>query len=70
MSVGALGSPSNTYTSPLENVMNSGTSVGNSGGGSGSASDRSAAVAEATFQESLKARMISGLYAAAKEIRS
>lgn len=40
------------------------------GGSAGSASNRAAAVAEATFKESLKAKMISGLYAAAKEIRS
>jgi hypothetical protein len=45
-------------------------SGGLSGGGSGSASARAAAVAETTFQETLKAKMISGLYAAAKEIRS
>jgi hypothetical protein len=41
-----------------------------SGSGSRSASERAEEVAELTFQESLKSKMISGLYAAAKEIRS
>ena len=66
-SVGSYNSARPSY-SPLENVLNYGTGAGS--GGSTSASDRAEAVAEQTFQESLKAKMISGLYAAAKEIRS
>jgi len=39
-------------------------------GGSSSAAARAEAVAEKTFAETMKARLIAGLYTAAKEIRS
>jgi hypothetical protein len=58
----------NTYNSFKTNTSGWGNMNGNAA--SRSASDRAEAVAEKTFQESLKAKMISGLYAAAKEIRS
>lgn len=66
-------SGSNSYGSNAYNnasMLGDADGVAGGGGGAGSASDRAAAVAEATFQESLKAKMITGLYAAAKEIRS
>ncbi len=66
-----MSSPVGSGYSPSTNAYNNmAQSSAGSGGGAGSASARSEAVAEATFQESLKAKMISGLYAAAKEIRS
>lgn len=66
--IGPSGSGYNPSANIYNNMLQSPT--GGLDKGAGSASDRSEEVAEVTFQESLKARMISGLYAAAKEIRS
>lgn len=66
--IGPSGSGYNPLTNMYNNMVQSPT--GGVGKDAISASDRSEEVAEATFQESLKAKMISGLYAAAKEIRS
>lgn len=64
--------PSGSGYNPSANIYNN-MLQSPSGGidkGASSANDRSEEIAEATFQESLRARLISGLYAAAKEIRS
>jgi hypothetical protein len=68
--IGPSGSGYNSSANMYNSMAQSPSGSGGGGGGAGSASDRAEAVAEATFQESLKAKMISGLYAAAKEIRS
>lgn len=64
--ISGVNSNANTYTKALEDIANTAADVG----GSTSAAARAEAVAEKTFAETMRARLIAGLYTAAKEIRS
>ncbi|MQB17458.1 MULTISPECIES: hypothetical protein [Pseudomonas] len=64
--ISGVNSNATIYTKAMEDIAKTAGDVG----GSSSAAARAEAVAEKTFAETMKARLIAGLYTAAKEIRS